>query len=220
MRQTVTIGMAFAIAIASTGALALDIHAELNACRLLQSDAERLACYDAIGTSTIEPVVGSIAEAAPVPGAASAPEPTPVEKSVAAPVPTPPVAEPVPSAAPVPAPTAPVAAPAAEPVPVVQEAPTPEETFGKSASETYREQQEAFGKEEIRELAATVVKLRRLGNYKVEITLDNGQKWHQITSSYLKLKVGDNIVIKRAALDSYKLVKVGNNRPMKVRRVK
>ena len=204
MRQTVAIGMAFAIAIASTGALAMDIHAELNACRMLQSDAERLACYDAIGTSTIEPVAGPMPGAAPVPSAAPAPEPAlPAESSVAAPTPAPPVE-----------------APAAEPVPVVQEAPTPEETFGKSASETYREQQEAFGKEEIRELAATVAKLRRLGNYKVEITLDNGQKWHQITSSYLKLKVGDNIVIKRAALDSYKLVKVGNNRPMKVRRVK
>ena len=58
-----------------------------------------------------------------------------------------------------------------------------------------------------------------MGNYKLEITLDNGQRWHQITSSYLRLKVGDAVVIKRAALDSYKLVKVGNNRAMKVRRV-
>jgi hypothetical protein len=173
----------------------MDIHAELNACRMLQSDAERLTCYDAIGAGTIEPVAGSTPEAAPDPSAAPAPEPTlPAESSVAAPTPAPPVEAPV-----------------AEPVPVARDLPTPEETFGKSASETYREQKEAFGKEEIRELAATVA---------MEITLDNGQKWHQITSSYLTLKVGDDIVIKRAALDSYKLLKVGNNRAMKVRRVK
>jgi hypothetical protein len=204
MRQTVTIGLAFVIAIASAPALAMDIHAELNACRMLQSDAERLTCYDAIGAGTIEPVAGSTPEAAPDPSAAPAPEPTlPAESSVAAPTPAPPVEAPV-----------------AEPVPVARDLPTPEETFGKSASETYREQKEAFGKEEIRELAATVAELRRMGNYKMEITLDNGQKWHQITSSYLTLKVGDDIVIKRAALDSYKLLKVGNNRAMKVRRVK
>jgi hypothetical protein len=169
MRQTVTIGLAFVIAIASAPALAMDIHAELNACRMLQSDAERLTCYDAIGAGTIEPVAGSTPEAAPDPSAAPAPEPTlPAESSV---------------------------------------------TFGKSASETYREQKEAFGKEEIRELAATVAELRRMGNYKMEITLDNGQKWHQITSSYLTLKVGDDIVIKRAALDSYKLLPQGRKQP-------
>ena len=216
MRQTVTIGLAFVISIASTGALAMDIHAELKACRMLQADAERLACYDAIGMSAIEPVADPVREAAPVPSAARAPEPTPVEKSVAEPAPTPPVEAPAAGSVTPP----PAEAPAAEPVPAVQDAPTPEEKFGKSASEAYREQQEAFGKEEIRELASKVVKLRRMGNYKVEITLDNGQIWHQITSSYLKLKVGDDILIKRAALDSYKLVKVGNNRPMKVRRVK
>ena len=69
-------------------------------------------------------------------------------------------------------------------------------------------------------LLERVAKLRQMGNYKLEITLENGQVWHQISSSFLRLKVGDDVVIKRGALDSYRLVKVGNNRPMQVRRRK
>ena len=136
-------------------ALATDLDTELTACRAVEADSERLACYDAIGSR--------------------------------------------PQAA------------AAEPVTAA--------TFGKSADDAGREKRDSFGPTDLRQLEAKVVKLRPTGDYKVEITLDNGQRWRQVSSSYLKLRVGDAIVIKRAALDSYRLVRVGNNRSMSVRRV-
>ena len=118
------------------------------------------------------------------------------------------------AAATTPAPVAaakPPAAPAPEPVTAA--------TFGKRADDAGREKQDSMGPTDVRQLEAKVVKLRTTGDYKVEITLDNGQRWRQVSSSYLKLRVGDEIVIKRAALDSYRLVRVGNNRSMSVRRV-
>ena len=59
-----------------------------------------------------------------------------------------------------------------------------------------------------------------MGNYKLEITLDNGQKRRDFSSFHARLKEGDNIVIKRAAFDFYRLVKVSNNRAMQVRSAK
>lgn len=136
-------------------AVAADLDTELNGCRAVKADRERLACYDAIG-----------------------PEPR-----------------------------------AAAPEPVTAA------TFGKRADDAGREKQDSLGPTDVRQLEAKVIKLRTTGDYKVEITLDNGQRWRQVSSSYLKLRVGDEIVIKRAALDSYRLVRVGNNRSMSVRRV-
>lgn len=187
--------------------IAADLNAELAACRAIATDAERFACYEAIAADTSETVPPSAAppvtEATRVaaPAAVLTPEPVPETEPASA--------APASVIAPEPVP---------EPEPVIDEEQTAEDVFGKTAGQLRRDQQKRFGKEELRQLEATVVKLRRMGNYKVEITLDSGQRWHQITSSYLKLKVGDKIVIKRAALDSYKLVKVGNNRSMQVRR--
>ena len=173
---------------------AAELEGALAACRALADDDQRLACYDGIGAPPVPPVV---AEAEPEP---------PVQEAEPA--------EPEAELPPVPAPAPVEAAPVAAAVPT----PEPEDTFGKSAGEIRREQQESFGLEEVRQLEAKVVKLKTMGNRKLQITLDNGQVWHQVSSSYLRLKVGDDIVIKRAALDSYRLVKVGNNRAMQVRR--
>ena len=54
------------------------------------------------------------------------------------------------------------------------------------------------------------------------ITLENGQVWKQISasSSGFKVKTGDEIVIKRGALNSFNMKKVGSKRSIKVKRTK
>ena len=189
---------------AASYAQAGDIADELASCRTLEADGERLICYDAIGETQ-----ASMVEKPAV--AESAPQPSVVADA-------PPAADPAPERTPVPAPE-PTPVPAVVTAPAVADAPVAEEQFGKSAGQIRREQEASFGGGEIREIQGTVVELRTLGNYKIEMTLDNGQTWRQVSSSYLKLKKGDKVAIKRAALDSFRLVKVGNNRAMKVRRV-
>ena len=187
------------------GAETADLTADLTACRAIQADSERLGCYDSIGR-----MPGAPATEETEPDASNARHPAAVESSKAA-------AKEVPefnlSQAAVQTPASVVAEP-----PLGPELPSAEDSFGMSAAEIRREQEERLGEEELLQLQAKVIKLRTISNRKVEILLDNGQAWRQVSSSYLRLKVGDDIVIKRAALDSYRLVKVGNNRPMQVRR--
>ena len=93
-----------------------------------------------------------------------------------------------------------------------------EDLFGKSREEVERTVQEATGSEPIDSLSATVTRLQRYRYEKVLITLDNGQVWKQIDASSLRLRVGDTVDIRRAALGSFMLRKQGNNRTMRVSR--
>jgi len=98
-------------------------------------------------------------------------------------------------------------------------APNTEETFGRSAEAIRREQLEKSGVDEIEELSATITEVRPSGRSLVEVTLDNGQRWRQASGSGLSLDVGDEIVIRPAALGSYRLSLAGSKRSMKVRRI-
>ncbi|MDR7121626.1 hypothetical protein [Rheinheimera soli] len=51
------------------------------------------------------------------------------------------------------------------------------------------------------------------------ITLDNGQKWRQISSDGFIIREGDNIVINRGTLNSFLLSKIGTERQTKVSRL-
>jgi len=93
-----------------------------------------------------------------------------------------------------------------------------EDLFGKSGDEVQRTVEEVTGSQRIESLSAQVTKLQPSGYDKVFITLDNGQIWQQIDSSYLRLKVGDNITVERATLGSFLLQKIGSNRTMRVTR--
>ncbi len=132
------------------------------------------------------------------------------------------------SGGPRPAPVA--AAPAAvEPAAVIEPAATvassagaatisQEALFGQSGDEVQRTVEEATGDERIDSLSAQITRLQTSGYDKVAITLDNGQVWQQIETSSLRLKVGDDVSIDRAALGSYMLRKTGSKRSMRVSR--
>jgi hypothetical protein len=100
-------------------------------------------------------------------------------------------------------PPAPVAAEAA-PTPAVD----PVADFGNDAKK----------EDEITEISATVVEVRKRTRGQYVVTLDNGQVWTEKDAEpYLRIKVGDTIRIKRVAMGGYRLVGRGNRATAVVR---
>jgi hypothetical protein len=131
----------------------------------------------------------------PAPVAAEA-APTPAAEPVAA------EAAPTPAAEPVAAEAAPTPAPA--PTPAVD----PVADFGNDAKK----------EDEITEISATVVEVRKRTRGQYVVTLDNGQVWTEKDAEpYLRIKVGDTIRIKRVAMGGYRLVGRGNRATAVVR---
>ena len=178
---------------AISAAQADELYDELVVCRGLPSEESRVICYDAA-------VDRSRQKGGPRPATAAA---TPAAPPAATPAATPPAAL-EPAAA---------AASGAAAASISQE-----ELFGQSSNDVQRTVEEATGSERIDSLSAQVTRLQDSGFEKVRITLDNGQAWQQIDTSSLWLKVGDDVMIERAALGSFMLKKKGNNRTMRVSR--
>jgi len=170
-----------------------ELYDDLVVCRDLTSTVARLDCYDAA-------VDRSRQTGGPRPATAAA---TPAAPPAATPAATPPAAL-EPAAA---------AASGAAAASISQE-----ELFGQNSNDVQRTVEEATGSERIDSLSAQVTRLQDSGYEKVRITLDNGQAWQQIDTSSLRLKVGDDVMIERAALGSFMLKKKGNNRTMRVSR--
>lgn len=76
------------------------------------------------------------------------------------------------------------------------------------------------GDEDVNELATTITGVKSYDYGRWRFVLENGSVWDQIDSEPLPIDphAGDKIVIKRAALGSFK-AKVGNQPPIRVRRV-
>ena len=94
-----------------------------------------------------------------------------------------------------------------------------EELFGQSSGEVQRTVEEATGSERIDSMNAQVTRLQQYDFEKVVISLDNEQVWKQVDSSSLRLRVGDDVIIERAAFGSFMLKKVGSKRTMRVSRM-
>ena len=75
------------------------------------------------------------------------------------------------------------------------------------------------GKEELKELAAVVTDVQKAGHGDLVVWLDNGQVWRQTNTPTLKLKVGDAIVVRKAAFGSFKMKKASANTTMRVSRI-
>ena len=173
---------------------------DLSACRALQQDSERLACYDSLakqqaGQSANQATVPDVPEAAPpVAIAATIEDEQPVAPAKAV--------------------------PQAAALPGDNSGPTQEELFGLNSEATKRSYEEAVGQEEMKELRATVTDIQPAGPGRIIVYLDNSQVWRQTTSPTLKVKIGDVIVIKKAAFGSFKMKKEDANASMKVTRVR
>lgn len=76
------------------------------------------------------------------------------------------------------------------------------------------------GEEPISEISATIQSARQVGRGKWIFVLEDGAKWQQSDSVPVlgTPKAGDTIIIKRAAMGSYK-AKIGKRRAIRVRRL-
>ena len=187
-RSTLALALTFS-------ALAAAQEADISHCADLESDAERLACFDA--AVNIRPAKatpnGAPKEQTATPAAA--------ESSSTAPSPSaPPAAPGDPSAA---------AAAAADPSPAASDAGegaeyrfmTKEEK--KAARRAKKEQAKAS-----REYTAVVVNMRKRPHGQVVVTLDNGEVWsEQYASRGFLVRVGDTVTMKKSRFSSaYRLV--------------
>jgi hypothetical protein len=102
-------------------------------------------------------------------------------------------------------------------------APSAETSFGLQASVPQppaAATKDGANEDEISSIQARVTELSTDREGKKVVTLDNGQVWRELSkSSFVSLKVGDEVTITRAALGSFRMA-VPNGQPLRVRRVR
>lgn len=109
---------------------------------------------------------------------------------------------------------------AAPPQPVL----TPEERFG--AADLPKTASEKREEEDIKSLTASVVDIGRNGRGKYVVVLANGQVWRQLSADTTKLRIpksgaeGMSAEIKRRMLGAHSLYLNGENRGIRVERIK
>jgi hypothetical protein len=94
---------------------------------------------------------------------------------------------------------------------------TPQENFG---IERRRSAAAAEALESVREVRARIAGVRDLPEGRRLLTLDNGQVWRTTEANpAVRWRVGDELVITRGALKSFRASAVGSSRVLGVRRV-
>jgi hypothetical protein len=131
-------------------------------------------------------------------------------------------ADPAPARPAAPAPTAPVASAAATAGAAAATAQSATDKFGyrgnMARADLDKKKEAEQGSEE---LTAKVTEVATLPNGGLMLTLDNGQVWQQKTADRgIRVKVGDQITIKRGVLNSFLLTSDANKGSMRVARVK
>jgi hypothetical protein len=105
-------------------------------------------------------------------------------------------------------------APATEAAP----SPSPEELFGRDAVQSEDMVRRAAGIGRLEEITALVVGIEHDPFGKLILTLDNGQVWSQLDSPTPRIRAGDEVRIRRAALNSYLLTLAEGGHASRVRR--
>jgi hypothetical protein len=184
--------------VACIEARAQDLGAALRTCSAIESERDRLDCFDALARDALH--AGRVAPPSSLPPAGPA-----------ASVPAPPSAPAAAGAAA--APTAPPAPPIAtqptprpEPPPVVSTA-----DFGLEHRTSIHPSGET--------LSATLALVESSGYGQLRVTLDNGQVWEQVGSDRYQLKVGDAVIIERGRFNSFFLRKQSSDRKVRFTRL-
>ncbi|MEJ0086580.1 MAG: hypothetical protein WDO72_12910 [Pseudomonadota bacterium] len=100
------------------------------------------------------------------------------------------------------------------------DAPGAESSFGLFAQARTQGNADGPARADVEALGARVVAIAKAADGSAILELDNNQSWRQISgSATLLLKIGDAVVIRRAALGSFQL-STPNGRTAKVKRVR
>ena len=94
----------------------------------------------------------------------------------------------------------------------------PEELFGISANETEKVIEEAIGIESIDAIEARVTEVYRNPVGKLIVVLENQQRWKQLDSKHLRLAPGEEVRIRRGAMNSFLMAKSGGGLSIRVKR--
>ena len=170
----------------------------LEQCARLSSDAERLACFDALTKSQDEP--GTAPDRGePTPGAADSGRPDMADQPVADSM----------RASPEPDAVAEVAA--VEQATDIPAAPETDTTIQTAPSAQQQAPPANNERERPKEYTATVVAIRERPYGQMVVTLDNGETWsEQYASRKFRVQVGDTVTMKKGLLSSsYQLVAPG-----------
>ena len=73
-----------------------------------------------------------------------------------------------------------------------------------------------------KDVIGTIVNVKKVGNYKIDITLDNGQVWRSVESIYKKLPVkkSQKVTISKAVFSGHILKVSGKKVAMRVRKIR
>ena len=201
----------FALVLGLAGTTAAETGTSFEHCRAIEADDARLRCYDeaARGSSnSAEPLAIESAVADPVSPEPAGPEPRSTGEISAAATSTPPAV------------TANSENEPSTPQPEASDEPSPEELFGLSNDSLQKVVSETTGVKVAREITSTIRRISSANRNDV-FHLENGQTWMKTDGGIaaVRLKVGDEVVIRKAALGSYSLRKRGRSRSIKVRRL-
>ena len=176
--------------LATVPAVASDLTPQLRACAALNSETERVRCYDELAAGLPDQQPDS---PAPAPAQAA---PAPVAEATntpAAGVQSTPIVESDPEPEPAPPPVATQTAP-----------PDGDERFGIEHHESQRTTADR--------LSARISSIDKTVYGNLVIRLDNGQTWQQRGYKRYPLKTGDEILITRGALNSFFVSSTRSNR--------
>ena len=93
-----------------------------------------------------------------------------------------------------------------------------ENLFGKSSVESKQFLEEKFSIKKIDQIVSKVDKVRRLAHKKVQVYLENGQVWRQLDNEPIRIRKGDEVVVRTAALGSFLLGKKSGGSKIRVKR--
>lgn len=73
-----------------------------------------------------------------------------------------------------------------------------------------------------KDVLGTIVSVKKVSNYKIDITLDNGQVWRSVESVYKKLPVkkSQKVTISKAAISGHRLKVTGKKVAIRVRKIR
>ena len=76
-------------------------------------------------------------------------------------------------------------------------------------------------RKEDKDVLGTIVSVRKTGNYKIDITLDNGQVWRSVESVYnrLPVKKSQKVIISKAVFSGHILKVTGKKVAIRVRKI-